>query len=211
MKNYQIITGDVGASAKMSARDREQLRAAFDFLAGGSVGDYDYFVRGDGFQLLLTKDALRESLRIKSYLYGLLAVRVRISIGIGTISYHGKRVSDSDGEAFWFSGRTLEEMKANREWIKVTTAIENWNNEWLVHAATLDYLEQARTQNQSEALYWQIEGKTQQEIAGLLGISQPSVHSRLKGTGWPLIEKIMNRYEQLQAHLTTDTDHVSTI
>ncbi len=188
----------------MTAEQRLELRAAFDRLAAMSDGKYEYFIRGDNFQILLGENALYESLCLKTYLHSRLSVRVRLSIGIGTVASLEDRVSDSDGEAFWYSGRTLESMKHDHQWTRVVTAQSELNAEWDVHAATLDYLENSRTENQSEALYGVLRNKTQQEIGRELNISQPSVHSRVKGAGWPLIEKILHRYERIPALLTTN-------
>jgi len=211
MQTYQVITGDVQASAEMSIGQRESLRRAFSQLAGESQGKYEYFIRGDSFQILLQENALRECLRLKTYLHGELSVQVRVSIGIGEVSLLRERISDSDGEAFWYSGRTLEQMKAKDQWTRITTANEYLNEEWNIHTATLDYLEISRTENQSQALYWLLLDRTQQEIAKRLGISQPSVHSRLKGAGWPLIEKILHRYEQMQAVTSNSPRYAVTV
>lgn len=211
MQKYQVITGDVQASAEMSISQRELLYQAFGQLAGKSRGRYEYFIRGDSFQILMEEDALLECLRLKTYLHGELAVRVRVSIGIGEVSLLRKRISDSDGEAFRYSGRTLEEMKARDQWTRIATANEYVNGEWNIHTTTLDYLENSRTTNQSEALYWFLRDETQQEIARRLDISQPSVHSRLKGAGWPLIEKILQRYEQMQAALSNPSQYAAAV
>ena len=211
MKIFQVITGDVRASAELTITQREQLRQAFDRLAAESRGRYEYFVRGDSFQILMKEGALRECLLLKAYLHGLLAVRVRVSIGMGEVNYLADRVSDSDGEAFWYSGRKLEEMKSRDQWIRITTSRSEANEEWDIHTATLDYLESSRTANQSEALYGLLKNQTQQEIAERLGISQPSVHSRLKGTGWALVEKILRRYDQLSNALSTASNHAPAV
>lgn len=136
---------------------------------------------------------------------------MRVSIGIGEVSMLRERISDSDGEAFWYSGRTLEEMKAKDQWTRITTTDKCINEEWKVHTATLDYLENGCTESQSEALYWLLRNETQQEIAKRLGISQPSVHSRLRGAGWPLIEKILQRYEQMQALLSDPSQYATAV
>ncbi len=211
MQIYQVMTGDIRASAEMSIAQRESLRQAFGQLADLSKGKYEYFIRGDGFQILLQENALFECFRLKAYLYSELRVRMRVSIGIGEVSMLRERISDSDGEAFWYSGRTLEEMKAKDQWTRITTTDKCINEEWKVHTATLDYLENGCTESQSEALYWLLRNETQQEIAKRLGISQPSVHSRLRGAGWPLIEKILQRYEQMQALLSDPSQYATAV
>ncbi len=195
----------------MPPKRRLQLRRAFDYLAEKSLGKYEYFIRGDNFQILLRENALYECICLKTYLHSKLMVQVRVSVGIGEVGLINERVSDSDGEAFWYSGRALEEMKSKDQWTRIVTARADINDEWEVHTATLDYLESDRTAHQSEALYWTLRNETQSGIAKRLGISQPSVHSRIKGAGWPLIEKILHRYDQIQTILSNQTDHAAVV
>lgn len=198
MKIVQVITGDIVNSTSMTIEQRNKIRLAFDFLSQNSTHKYEYFIRGDGFQVLLqTPNALRESLLIKTYLYAKTEAKAKISIGIGGISYENERVSDSDGEAFWLSGRALDELKNKSELLTISMADEDKKAEWELNCLVLDFLEKTQTRNQSEAIYWLLNNKTQQEIASILSISQPSVNNRIKNSGWNIIDKMLKRFQNV--------------
>ncbi|GAB2770754.1 hypothetical protein GCM10027275_11810 [Rhabdobacter roseus] len=208
MNYYEVLTGDVVNSASLSHAQRTELKALFDQLAGTSAGTYEYFIRGDSFQVLLRAEALREALRIKTLLHFRLSVRVRIAIGLGAVEYRREKLADSDGEAFRLSGRALDDMKVHNQLLRLSTpahwAQAEWARaEWAIHSQVLDYLEWSRSESQSEALYWLLQHKTQQEIARQIGISQPSVHSRARAAAWPLVEVFLRRYAELGMALST--------
>jgi hypothetical protein len=46
-------------------------------------------------------------------------------------------------------------------------------------------------------MHLQLQDQTQQTIAKKLKIKQPSVHQRLQGAGWPVVQKILNRFESV--------------
>ena len=74
--------------------------------------DLDMY-RGDGWQLLLTEQALalRMAAFIQADLYSREDAQTRIAIGLGTVEHlDRKRVSLSTGEAFTLSGQALESM-----------------------------------------------------------------------------------------------------
>ena len=207
MNYYEVLTGDVVNSASLSNAQRTELKVLFDHLAATSTATYEYFIRGDSFQVLMPEDALREALRIKALLHFRLSVRVRIAIGIGPVEYRRATLSDSDGEAFRLSGRGLDDMKVPNQLLRLSTpshgAPAEWARaEWAIHSQVLDYLEWGRSESQSEALYWLLQGKTQQEIARQIGISQPSVHSRARAAAWPLLEVFLRRFAELEMALS---------
>ncbi len=202
MKEWkEVLTADIIESDILSSFQREELKLALDLLALQSTAKYEYFIRGDSFQVFIDSDGLREALKIKAYLKFHLQVAVRISIGIGSIRNLASSLSNSVGQAFTLSGRALDQMKLNEQNICIVTENADLNQEWQVHSAFLDYLEGIQTQSQAEAIYWLLMGLTQTEIAAKVGISQPSVNARLKSSAWYLAEKIINRYNQIKTRL----------
>lgn len=193
----QVITGDIVKSSNLEVEKRAKLREAFDFLSSISEGKYDYFIRGDSFQVLLYQNALREVLLIKTYLFVKLDLQVKISIGIGEAAFLSEKISDSDGEAFWLSGRNLDEMKNKHEFLRVSTNDGQKNQEWEIHCSVIDYLLSKQTTNQAEVIFWLLQKKNQQEIALLINIGQPSVSNRIKNSAWNIIEKILNRFQNV--------------
>ena len=108
-----------------------------------------------------------------------------------------EKISDSDGEAFWLSGRNLDEMKNKAIFLKVSTSNTQLNQEWDVHCTVIDYLFEKQTINQAETIFWLLQKKNQQEIAQLVKIGQPSVSNRVKNSAWNIIEKILNRFQNV--------------
>jgi hypothetical protein len=193
----QVITGDIVKSSYLDADSRIKLKQAFDFLSANSTGKYDYFIRGDSFQIVMTHNALREALIIKTYLYINLKLQVKISIGIGEAQFLAEKISNSDGEAFWLSGRNLDEMKNKSEFLKIATSNSEKNKEWEVHCSVIDFLFEKQTSNQTEVIYWLLQQKNQQEIATIVNIGQPSVSHRIKSSAWIIFEKILNRFQNV--------------
>ncbi|CAH0994761.1 hypothetical protein EMA8858_00873 [Emticicia aquatica] len=193
----QVITGDIVKSSNLDAEKRLKLREAFDYLSSISEGKYDYFIRGDSFQILLNQNALKEALTIKTYLFVKLGVQVKISIGVGNVEFLNEKISDSDGEAFWLSGRKLDEMKVKTAFLRISTTETQKNEEWEIHCSVIDYLLENQTANQAEVVFWLLQQKNQQEIATIINIGQPSVSNRIKNSAWNIIEKMLNRFQNV--------------
>ncbi|AWV96826.1 SatD family protein [Arcticibacterium luteifluviistationis] len=190
----QVLTGDIIDSTKLSNAERKAIAAILESLAQSSKGQYDFFIRGDSFQVMLETDGLTEALKIKYLLKLKTGFSVRISIGIGEVNILEERLSNSDGPAFWLSGQGLDAMKEEKTIISIHTSDDTKNAEWKLHAATLDYLEKTNTLNQMEVHYWLLLDYTQQEIAEEIGIRQSSVNRRIKNSGWNLIENIVSHF-----------------
>lgn len=193
----QVLTGDIIDSTKLNATERKTITETLQYLAKSSKGQYDFFIRGDSFQVLLNEDGLSEALKIKYLLKLKTGLSARISIGIGSVTHLEDRLSNSDGPAFWLSGQGLDVMKEEKTLHSIHTENAAINEEWKLHTATLDYLEKNSTKNQTEVLYWLLLGKTQQEIAHEIGITQSSVNRRIKSSGWTLVEKIIDHYANI--------------
>lgn len=192
----QVLTGDIIDSTKLSNAERKAVSNVLESLAQTSKGQYDFFIRGDSFQVMIESHGLTEALKIKYLLKLKTGFSVRISIGIGEVNILEKRLSNSDGPAFWLSGQGLDAMKDEKTLISIHTDDAQKNAEWKLHAATLDYLEKSNTINQMEVHYWLLLDNTQQEIAEEIGIRQSSVNRRIKNSGWNLIENIVSHFNQ---------------
>ncbi|UBM59155.1 SatD family protein [Marinilongibacter aquaticus] len=192
----QVITADIVHSTGLAEEQRTALRQLLAQEAKGSEGRYEYFIRGDSFQILLEKNALRETLMLKNLFFFKLEIRCRASLGIGSIGQIAENLSNSNGEAFVLSGKGLDQMKNKAQLLSLHSADEKINAEWNVHCRTLDYIERGQTKNQAEAMYWLLKGKNQTEIARLIGIEQSSVNRRIQSSGWSLTESILARYNE---------------
>jgi hypothetical protein len=205
MKTRAVLTGDIINFTALPAAKRQALIEDTEQLLRSWIkrkADAQIF-RGDSYQVIFEKipEAVNRSIQLVCWFKkhsdetNNQHLNTRISIGIGEVAYQGKNVLNSDGEAFHLSGRKFDKMKAG-EFISLTTNdpqknatieiilnfVNTYINEWTIA--------------QAEVIFLILEGKTQQEIAAALSLSQPSVNSRLKLAGWkelePAIEHIAN-------------------
>lgn len=196
-----VVTGDIVASSLLGNTERIKMLATLQGVIdeGNTIfPDWNAEIfQGDSFQgstLLGVKDSLRYAIscvaRFKEQEIG-----IRIAIGIGEISFAAQSVRTSDGTAFLYSGRTLEELKKkNESFIGIKTGVEDLDAEFEAHSASLDFLLARCTPHQAGALVLAMDGLTQVQIAERLDISQPTVQQRLKAAGWPVFKAILRRF-----------------
>jgi hypothetical protein len=197
MKKQAVITGDIINFTKLPPTARKLLIEETEAMLKTWIhkkANAEIF-RGDSYQVLFEDVSLAITKGVQLVAWFKkhsnekqdITLGTRVSIGIGGISYHGKNVLNSDGEAFHLSGRNFDAMK-KEEYLANDTIkiILNFVNKYLGDWTTA----------QAEVIFWHLEGKNQQEIAELLSISQPSVNSRLKAAGWKELEPSI-------AHLAT--------
>lgn len=197
MRTKAVITGDIINFTKLDPAARHRLIMEAEQLLKSWIKqseDAEIF-RGDSYQVLFddVEEALKRSLVLicwfkkQSQNLGLEDLGTRISIGIGEISYRGKNVLNSDGEAFHLSGRRFDKMKPT-EFLTIVTNNEQKNKGIEIILNFVNKLINQWTIGQAEVMYLILEGKTQQEIAVELSLSQPSVNSRIKLAGWKELE-----------------------
>ncbi|HEY0057005.1 MAG TPA: hypothetical protein VGB63_16770 [Pedobacter sp.] len=118
-----ILTGDIIDSRSLPAKTwLPLLKAALQRV--GEKGSWEVF-RGDSFQLeIKPQEALLSAIYIKAILKA-INIDVRIAIGIGEKQFSAKKITESNGEAFIFSGEKLDELKKER----INLAIQSkWND-----------------------------------------------------------------------------------
>lgn len=205
-----VITGDIVGSSKITGASRDELLSSITevvnlFKGKGSLIRMEFY-RGDSFQVISSQPEEMGYLAIllRSKVKGCSAHRnklwdVRLSIGIGEISYSTDRVATSDGEAYRLSGRNLDDIGKKR--LIVSTIWEEVNDELEVSTAFLDALITDWTKSQSEMIYnyFSNRGKSQAEIAELLGTSSQNVSSLLVKAKYKLVELYTERFETLIA------------
>jgi hypothetical protein len=197
-----VITGDVVGSSLLKPVARRKLQHLLDAFFKESAQEWPDLqiqqYRGDSIQAILTTNrltALRVALLLHSYLiqYGF---KIRLAIGVGEISFKSKQVITSDGSAFQASGPYLDTLVKSGELISIA-GTDDFSSEWQVHSSSLNYLIQHWSIQQAEAVYLQLQDLTQEEIAKKLKIKQPAVYYRLQGAGWPVVHKILTRFESV--------------
>jgi hypothetical protein len=197
-----VISGDIVGSSFLKPGSRRKLQGLLDYFFEQSAEDFpDLQVqqyRGDSIQAILTSnrsEALRIALLLHSYLiqYGF---KMRLAIGVGEIKYKGKDLITSDGTAFQASGPALDTLVKTGDLISIA-GNEDFTGEWQVHSSSLNYFIQHWSIQQAEAVHLQLGNLTQEAIAHKLKIKQPAVYYRLQGAGWPVVNKILTRFESV--------------
>lgn len=196
-----VITGDVIASSRLRPLQRKKLQKKIDDFA--ALFSKKYFdlqfqqYRGDSLQATLSKNrmyALSMALQLQCFL-AITEFRIRLSLGLGEISFKSKDVITSDGSAFQLSGPLLDDLKKRNSLIGITATNDAFASEWKVHSESLNFLLQRLSPAQAEALYLLLQNKKQEEIAKMLKITQPSVHQRLQAAGAQVFTSIIQRFE----------------
>ena len=85
-------------------------------------------------------------------------------------------------------------MKEAGRGITVKTPWEDVNAALSIFCSVLDRTIGGYTKKQAEAVMLTLEGLTQKEIGERVGTSQSAVSYRLKGTGYDLVQKILEWY-----------------
>ena len=203
MHKVAILTGDVVDSTKLLPTKRGELARLLRETLGNVSGNgvYDIY-RGDSFQVQIPDpvQSLRTSIQIRCKLRQAFVqekkpvIDARISIGIGSVTYQASRVSESDGEAYQLSGRTLDAMKESR--LQIKTGDEAFNG-WIdAICLLLDVIISGWTAQQSEVIYELLNGERQQDIAKRIGITQASVNDRLRTAHWHALEATVVFFEE---------------
>ncbi len=202
-RNAAVFTGDVIGSSEMKPAEKRKMLKALNTVLGAKntmLPDLKTEIfQGDSFQGM-TINGMAQALRFVLIIIASLKkqnIAVRISIGIGEMDFAAKNVVTSNGTAFQYSGRGLEEIKRKAgTFIGLFTKNAEMNLEFEVHCTALDYLIARCTPLQAEALVLALDEMTQVQIAGTLKLSQPAVQQRLQAAGWPVIKAVVNRFEQ---------------
>ena len=169
--------------------------------------------RGDSFQGVVQEPqhALRIALQIRTAVNSIHSRKTarnkafskvadfRIAIGVGTLDFERESISESNGQAFQFSGRTLDEMKNGLQRTKIKSPYPNINEEFNASFFLLDMIIEKWSTASAEVVYYLLKGMKEREIAEQLNISQSAVNQRKKASGWDAIDVLVSRYEKVMA------------
>jgi hypothetical protein len=216
MKTIAIVSGDLINSSAYDLKDLKAvvlvLKKEFSVLEKQYSDESVYFsiYRGDSFQGVIenTELALAVALQIKAAVRAYVMSNdrpknaipiadIRISIGIGKATYKKEALEESNGEAFHFSGRTLDTMKSEGMKMALTTADQEMNAEFKVHLKFLDAITDRWSVASAEVVYYLLKNLKEQEIATKLNRSQAAINQRKKAAGWDEIKLLLERYSQV--------------
>lgn len=202
-----IITGDIVDSSQISAEYRGELLKCLntmgDELQCVTPFSMELF-RGDSFQLLIDEPsaAIKIAILLRAGLIRHTASKengmwdARISLGIGNVEFLSERIVTSDGEAFHYSGRQLDEMGKQR--LAVKTPWQDVNDELALSTAFIDDIINGWSSKQAGMIYLALRQDTpKKDIAKLIGTSVQNVRNVLSSAKESLVRKYIERYRDI--------------
>ncbi len=225
MKYHAVISGDIIASTSLNetgkARIDHDLGSLLNILKQ-KFKVYARVLKGDFIECYVPQpeNALRTALLIKSYFKSLayskkhgipndkrfpyfLQHGIRLAIGLGSLSRLDLEKGIIDGDAIYFSGRTLDEQGTyykEKIIIKRTLFFASPDNETNDEIDTLvillDALLQKCTAKQCEIIFLKLLNLNETEIATRLNKSQSTVNQHSTSSGWNAIERAIKRFEK---------------
>lgn len=178
-----IITGDI-IKSRTQANPELWMNALKHVLATISTDKKQWNVyRGDSFQIEITDyyTAFKHCVYIKACMKT-LGFDVRLAIGIGSKTYEGSNVSESNGDAFIYAGETLEKSKKEKQHLCIKTANFNLDETLNLYFKLALIAMDNWTKNAAEIVKLSIENPNalQAELGNMIGINQNAVSTRQK-------------------------------
>jgi hypothetical protein len=156
--------------------------------------------RGDSFQIEIPdiSKSFINAIYLKACIKMVNGLDVRLAIGIGKKTYEGNKVSESNGEAFIFSGETLESLKKNKVNLSIKTANETLNKELNLYLKLALTFMDSWTVSSAEIVKLSIEqpDALQQELADIIGTKQDAISKRQKRAELDLIWELNSMFQQ---------------
>lgn len=195
-----VITGDIIKSRNLTNQGvwLQQLKQCLKKLAPNP--DYFEIYRGDSFQIEYPDyyKSFEAAVYIKACIKSIKGLDVRMSIGIGEKNYQGQNVSESNGEAFVFSGEAFETLKKEKLNLKLKTRSLILNTELNLYFKLVLIAMDNWTVNSAEVVKLSLENPNmiQSQLAQLIGISQDAISKRQKRAYLDLVIELETMFRQ---------------
>ncbi|MEO1032981.1 MAG: transcriptional regulator [Bacteroidota bacterium] len=179
-----VITGDIIKSERFKNPEiwLKPLKEALSKT--GIEQKYWEIFRGDSFQIEVKNmfESFMVALYIKACIKTVKDLDVRMAIGIGDKTFGGDTISESNGEAFQYSGFTLEDLKKEKVNLMLKSKFSDFDKEMNLYFKLASIAMDNWTVNSAEVakLFYEYPNKTQEELAKLIDISQDAVSKRAK-------------------------------
>lgn len=193
-----VITGDIIGSGNYSSTMWLPNLKEYLQKIGNTPNDWEVY-RGDEFQLRLkAEDALFEAISIKALIKSIKGLDVRMGVGIGTETFKGQSVTESNGTAYQRSGRTFETLKDEKRNLAITTGQSYFDKSInLMCDLALDFMDEwTPVSSEIVTMVLQNPNWSQQEMAESLGIQQSAVSQRQKRARINLVLQLLNYYKE---------------
>ena len=196
-----VITGDIIHSTQYTDPNiwLTPLRSALSMLSSDTK--YWEIYRGDSFQIEIRDflTSFEKAVYIKACIKCIKGLDVRLAIGVGKKSFEGEKVTESNGEAFQFSGETFESLKKEKINLKIKTPNEVLNQELNLYFKLALIAMDHWTVNSAEIVKLGLvehRDKLQKELAQIVGINQEAVSKRLKRANFEEILELDLMYRE---------------
>lgn len=191
-----ILTGDIINSQAIDTQKwLPMLRTELSKL-GKEPKDWEIY-RGDSFQLQTeTGNALDLAFVLKATIKQFKELDIRIAIGIGEVTYHSHKITESNGSAFVNSGACFEGLKKNTLGIK--TPWKDFDTTFTLILELVALFADQWTTASSEAIKLALEKPelNQSQLAEILQLkSQSTVSAALKRGGFDELKNVLAYYK----------------
>ncbi len=207
-----VITGDIINSRKI--QDPEEwitpLKQLFEQV-GKSPASWEIY-RGDSFQLEVEhpEDVLRIAISIKATFKSIKGIDVRMAIGTGQKNYSAPKITESNGEAFIYSGEQLEKLKKEKQTLAIKTSWPDFDLEMNLYLKLALIAMDNWKKKTAELVKTSMQhpDKGQKELAELMGINQSSVSEGQKRAHYAEIMELELLFREKIKNLTKQDDPV---
>lgn len=179
-----ILTGDIIDSRKLKNQEEWLAPLKKLFSEAGSHPEIWEIFRGDSFQIEIKdpEEALLMAIRIKATVKSVKKLDVRLAAGIGRKEFQGARITESNGEAFIYSGEKYESLRKEGQSLGIKTPWDNFDREMnlIIRLALIGMDGWSVGAAEVVKIWLGNRGLNQQEISKVMGLSQSSVSERLK-------------------------------
>lgn len=198
-----IITGDIVNSENYEVSEWLGILKKYLSNFGESPTDWEVY-RGDEFQLKLPReDVLGAAIHIKALVKTIKGLDVRMGIGLGTETFRGVGVSESNGPAYHRSGRTFESLKEDKLNLTIATGSGFYDDTLnLMLKLALDFMDDWSTVSaEIVVLAFEYPKASQAALAERLGIQQSAVSQRQKRARLDLVFELLDYYDNILKEL----------
>ena len=193
-----IITGDIINSRGHNSMEWMSKLKSCLTQWGDTPSTWEIY-RGDEIQLRIkVKHALFAAIQLKALIKSIKGLDIRMGIGVGSETYIGAGVSESNGTAYQRSGKTLEELKENKVTLMFTSSDEEYNKTMnLILKLASDFMDDWSPVS-AEMVFLSLSrpNESQQNLAEQLNIKQSAVSQRKKRARLNLVEDLLAYYQR---------------
>lgn len=179
-----VITGDIINSRKQKEPEVWMITLKKVLSSLSTETKYWEIYRGDSFQIEIRDyhASFMAAIYIKAAIKMIKGLDVRLAIGVGNKTYDGNDVTESNGEAFVFSGEMIETLKKEKQNLRIKTKNNEINKELNLYFRFALITMDSWSVNSAEIVKLSIENPKalQSELGQLIGISQNAISNRQK-------------------------------